>query len=96
METLVPILEDNNNILINKGINNCITENKDYLTKLVIESISNELTIPCFSDALNYFNGITEENLPANLIQAQRDFFGAHTYQRNDDDSEYYYHSNWK
>jgi 6-phosphogluconate dehydrogenase len=96
METLVPILKGNKNILINKDIKLCITENKDDLTKLIIESISNELTIPCFSDALNYFNGITEENLPANLIQAQRDFFGAHTYQRNDDDSENYYHSNWK
>jgi len=96
METLVPILKDNKNILLSEDIKLCITENKDNLTKLIIESISNELAIPCFSETLNYFNGITEENLPANLIQAQRDFFGAHTYQRNDDDAENYYHSNWK
>lgn len=96
MEGLVSILKSTTNILINDSIIDCLTDNKNSLTKLVVESVSNGLTIPCFSDALNYFNGITEENLPANLIQAQRDYFGAHTYQRNDDESEKYYHTNWK
>jgi len=96
MSALVPILKSNNNILIDKGITNSIIESKESLTKLIIQAVSNEIATPCFSEALNYFNGITEENLPANLIQAQRDYFGAHTYQRNDDASENHYHHNWK
>ena len=96
MEDLVPMLKHNTNILNNNTIINCITEDKNSLTKLIVESISYEIAIPCFSDALNYFNGITEKNLPANLIQAQRDYFGAHTYQRNDDDTENTYHTDWK
>jgi 6-phosphogluconate dehydrogenase len=48
------------------------------------------------STAWNYWVGITTENLPANLIQAQRDCFGAHTYQRKDDDQQKSFHSEWQ
>ena len=96
MEELVPILKSNENILVNNHIINSITECKNSLTTLIIKSVSAELPLPCFSESLQYFNGITEESLPANLIQAQRDYFGAHTYQRNDDGTEKYYHNQWE
>ncbi len=48
-----------------------------------------------FSESVNFFNGFTTSNSPANLIQAQRDYFGAHTYQRIDDNSGKFHHTNW-
>ena len=50
---------------------------------------------PAFSSALSYFDGYTSEILPANLLQAQRDFFGAHTFERTDRKRGEFFHSNW-
>ena len=49
---------------------------------LVAEAMKEELPVPAFSSALNYFYSLTSDNLPANLVQAQRDYFGAHTFER--------------
>ncbi|PWE01044.1 decarboxylating NADP(+)-dependent phosphogluconate dehydrogenase [Marinilabilia rubra] len=51
--------------------------------------------VPAFSSALAYFDGYRTANLPANLLQAQRDYFGAHTYERVDKDRGEYFHTNW-
>ncbi len=51
--------------------------------------------VPAFSAALSYFDGVRSENLPANLIQAQRDYFGAHTYERVDRERGLFFHTNW-
>ena len=51
--------------------------------------------VPAFSSALNYFDGYTTESLPANLLQAQRDYFGAHTYERIDQPRGQFFHTNW-
>jgi len=58
-------------------------------------AIQQRLSLPCFSAAHQYWVAMTTENSSANLIQAQRDFFGAHTYQRRDKNDEAFYHSNW-
>ncbi|MGK5593930.1 MAG: decarboxylating NADP(+)-dependent phosphogluconate dehydrogenase [Parachlamydiaceae bacterium] len=50
---------------------------------------------PCFSTALAFFDGYRTANLPANLIQAQRDYFGAHTYERVDRPRGEFFHTNW-
>lgn len=50
---------------------------------------------PCFSTGLSYFDGYRSENLPANLLQAMRDFFGAHTYERIDQPRGQFFHTNW-
>ena len=47
------------------------------------------------SSALAYFDGYKSACLPANLLQAQRDYFGAHTYERIDDERGNYHHTNW-
>ena len=47
------------------------------------------------SAALSYFDGYRTERLPANLLQAQRDFFGAHTYERVDRERGTFFHTNW-
>ena len=53
------------------------------------------IPMPAFSSALNYFDGYTTECLPANLLQAQRDYFGAHTYERIDCPRGQVFHTNW-
>jgi 6-phosphogluconate dehydrogenase len=47
------------------------------------------------ASALAFFDGYRRESLPANLLQAQRDYFGAHTYQRIDQPRGKYFHTNW-
>lgn len=51
--------------------------------------------VPAMCSALNYFDGYTTANLPANLLQAQRDYFGAHTYERIDQPRGEFFHTNW-
>ena len=48
-----------------------------------------------FSSALNYFYSLTSADLPANLVQAQRDYFGAHTFERKDELRGQFFHENW-
>lgn len=63
--------------------------------RLVSGAISEGMPIPAFSSALNYFYSLTSEHLPANLIQAQRDYFGAHTFERIDEPRGKYFHEDW-
>jgi 6-phosphogluconate dehydrogenase len=61
--------------------------------RVVSEAAQNGIPTPAFSSSLAYYDGIRAERLPAALIQAQRDFFGAHTYQRVDKDGSF--HTEW-
>ena len=70
-----------------------IEENRTLLLKVSATSIQNGLPIPCLSDAANFLNGYLTANGTANIIQAQRDCFGAHTYRRVDDDLVH--HTDW-
>jgi 6-phosphogluconate dehydrogenase len=54
-----------------------------------------ELPVPAFSSALNYFFSMVSDKLPANLVQAQRDYFGAHTFERVDNLRGVFFHENW-
>jgi 6-phosphogluconate dehydrogenase len=51
--------------------------------------------VPAFSAALAYYDGYRSAALPANLLQAQRDYFGAHTYERVDTPRGEFFHTNW-
>jgi 6-phosphogluconate dehydrogenase len=51
--------------------------------------------VPVFASALSYFDSYRSETLPANLLQAQRDFFGAHTYERTDQPRGEMFHIDW-
>ncbi|MGB8167457.1 MAG: decarboxylating NADP(+)-dependent phosphogluconate dehydrogenase, partial [Chthoniobacteraceae bacterium] len=53
------------------------------------------IPVPAFSTALAFFDGYRTPNLPANLLQAQRDYFGAHTYERTDKPRGEFFHTNW-
>ena len=62
---------------------------------VVSTAVSNGIPVPSISSALGYFDGYRCENLPANLLQAQRDYFGAHTYERIDKPRGEFFHTNW-
>ena len=63
--------------------------------KVVSAAVAAGIPVPAMSAALSYFDGYTSERLPANLLQAQRDYFGAHTYERVDRPRGEFYHTNW-
>ncbi len=63
--------------------------------KVVANAALCGIPTPAFSSALSYFDGYTTDRLPANLLQAQRDYFGAHTYERVDAERGKFFHTNW-
>ncbi|KXB40383.1 phosphogluconate dehydrogenase [Bacteroidales bacterium KA00344] len=67
----------------------------DGWKSLVAQAAGEGLPVPAFSSALNYFYSLTSENLPANMVQAQRDYFGAHTFERKDQPRGEFFHENW-
>ena len=63
--------------------------------RVAAAAIVNGIPAPTISSALTYFDGFRTARLPANLLQAQRDFFGAHTYERIDKPRGEFFHTNW-
>jgi len=63
--------------------------------RVIATAVMNGVWIPAFSTALNYFDGYRNGRLPANLLQAQRDYFGAHMYERVDKPRGEFFHTNW-
>jgi 6-phosphogluconate dehydrogenase len=63
--------------------------------RVIVAAVINGLPVPALTTALNYFDGYRCERLPANLLQAQRDYFGAHTYERVDKPRGEFFHTNW-
>ena len=63
--------------------------------KVVAKAIECGIPMPCMASAVTFLDGYTSERLPANLLQAQRDYFGAHTYERTDKPRGEFFHTNW-
>lgn len=63
--------------------------------KAVMMAVESGIPTPCFSTSIAFFDGLTTARLPANLLQAQRDYFGAHTYERVDKPRGQFFHTNW-
>jgi 6-phosphogluconate dehydrogenase len=61
----------------------------------VSQAIKWGIATPAMSTALAFFDGYRSEQVPANMIQAQRDYFGAHTYERLDKPTGEFFHTNW-
>jgi 6-phosphogluconate dehydrogenase len=72
-----------------------ITRCVPFWRKTIAEGALAGSPMPCFSTALSFFDGYRSAHLPANLLQAQRDFFGAHTYERVDKPRGQFFHTNW-
>lgn len=65
------------------------------LRAVVSTAIMHGVPVSCLSAAINFYDGYRTERLPANLLQAQRDYFGAHTYERTDKPRGEFFHTNW-
>ncbi|MBN2261660.1 MAG: decarboxylating NADP(+)-dependent phosphogluconate dehydrogenase [Prolixibacteraceae bacterium] len=63
--------------------------------RVCASALANGIPVPALTSALCYFDGFRSERLPANLLQAQRDYFGAHTYERVDKPRGEFFHTNW-
>jgi len=68
---------------------------QDGWRRVVSAAVMNGIPVPTLSSALTYYDGYRSERLPANLLQAQRDYFGAHTYERVDKPRGEFFHTNW-
>ena len=83
------------NLLLDPYFKDTIETLTDSWRNVVAEAVKNGVPTPAFAAALSYFDGYTCERLPANLLQAQRDYFGAHTYERLDHPRGEFFHTNW-
>lgn len=81
------------NLLLDPYFKEVITNYQDDLRNVIAIAVKNGIPTPGFSASINYYDSYRSENLPANLIQAQRDYFGAHTYERKD--KKGVYHTQW-
>jgi 6-phosphogluconate dehydrogenase len=88
---------DNNleNLLLDPFFVRIIEDSQDAWRRVVVAAVQNGIPVPAFSSALSYFDGWRREKLPANLLQAMRDYFGAHTYERVDKPRGEFFHTNW-
>jgi 6-phosphogluconate dehydrogenase len=83
------------NLLLDDFFSNALNRYGWSWRKAVIHAIEIGVPMPAFSTALAFYDGFRTERLPANLLQAQRDFFGAHTYERVDKPRGEFFHTNW-
>ncbi|MDI9426422.1 MAG: decarboxylating NADP(+)-dependent phosphogluconate dehydrogenase [Spirochaetota bacterium] len=72
-----------------------LLKNEKAIRNVVTEAVAGGIPVPALSSALAWFDALRTERLPANLIQAQRDYFGAHTYERIDKPRGQFFHTNW-
>ncbi len=83
------------NLLLDPYFKEAVEANQDAWRKVVVKAVELGLPIPAFSSALAYYDGYRSAQLPANLLQAQRDYFGAHTYERVDRPRGQFFHTEW-
>ncbi|WP_317933167.1 NADP-dependent phosphogluconate dehydrogenase [Halioxenophilus sp. WMMB6] len=83
------------NLLFDGFFGDTLVARQAHWRQAVIAGIRTGVPMPCMSSALSYFDAFRSETLPANLLQAQRDFFGAHTFQRVDKDPAHSFHLQW-
>lgn len=95
MEALVEVFKETTNILTDSQLMASIKHYKPSVKKVVSQCVLNDITASCLGESIHFFNGITTVDSSANIIQAQRDYFGAHTYKRNDDDGVKSHHTIW-
>ncbi|MBO7655916.1 MAG: NADP-dependent phosphogluconate dehydrogenase, partial [Kiritimatiellae bacterium] len=83
------------NLLLDPYFKKVIAKAQPAWREVVQTAIALGIPVPAMSTALNYFDGYRSARLPANLLQAQRDYFGAHTFERTDKPRGQFYHHIW-
>jgi 6-phosphogluconate dehydrogenase len=86
---------DLQNLLLDSFFSSALNKYQASWRKAIVHAIEIGVPTPAFSTALAFYDGYRTERLPANLLQAQRDFFGAHTYERVDKPRGEFFHTNW-
>jgi 6-phosphogluconate dehydrogenase len=86
---------DLENLMLDPFFKEKVESSQDSWRKVIATAIENGIPTPAMATALNYYDGYRTERLPANLLQAQRDYFGAHTYERVDKPRGEWFHTNW-
>ena len=82
---------DLKNLMLAPYFKNTLESYQEAWRSVIATAVVNGVAVPAFSSALSYFDSYRTATLPANLLQAQRDYFGAHTYQRVDKDGTFHY-----
>ena len=83
------------NLLLDDYFKGCIDKYQANWRKVVSLAVAYGVPAPTFFSALAYYDGYRNDRLPQNLLQAQRDYFGAHTYERTDEPRGSYFHLDW-
>jgi 6-phosphogluconate dehydrogenase len=83
------------NLLLDPFFSQKILSSQAAWRRVLTAAVENGIPVPSFAAALTYFDGYRTERLPANLLQAQRDYFGAHMYERIDQPRGKFFHTNW-
>ena len=83
------------NLLLDPFFKETIDRSQDAWRRVLSTAILNGIWVPAMATALNYYDGFRNSRLPANLLQAQRDYFGAHMYERIDKPRGEFFHTNW-
>ena len=83
------------NLLLDPFFTDIITKTQANWRHAVVTAVEHGVAVPAFGASLSYYDSYRSERLPANLLQAQRDFFGAHTYERCDKPSGEFFHTEW-
>ncbi|MEO6436982.1 MAG: NADP-dependent phosphogluconate dehydrogenase [Tepidisphaeraceae bacterium] len=83
------------NLLLDPYFNEQIKNGQATWRRIVALAAQSGIAAPAFMSALAYYDGYRSARLPANLLQAQRDYFGAHTYERTDQPRGHFYHLDW-
>ncbi len=83
------------NLLLDPFFKNAVESAQESWRRVAIASVELGIPMPCIGSSLTFFDGYRAERLPANLLQAQRDYFGAHTYERVDKPRGEFFHTNW-
>jgi 6-phosphogluconate dehydrogenase len=83
------------NLLLAPYFRAAIDRSQGSWRQVVATAVLNGIPVPAFGSALAYYDGYRNERLPANILQAQRDYFGAHTYERVDRPRGEFFHTNW-
>lgn len=87
--------EDLPNLMLDPYFSGVLEKYQEAWRRVAAVAVTNGVPIPGFSSALSYFDGYRTARLPANLLQAQRDYFGAHTYERVDRPRGEFFHTDW-
>jgi len=83
------------NLLLARYFTQALDRSQAAWRRVVAMAVENGIPVPAFGSALAYYDGYRNDRLPANILQAQRDYFGAHTYERVDKPRGEFFHTNW-